>query len=141
MVSIYRLKWVQLAVTSSMLRPVPKAALVASLGKAEQGTTLQAEWNEATSHLVMTSISLSLKVVNCLASAVPIVTPEYFRDFVAALTSRQQLPQTSSYIPPVAETGSETQLRDPGITFGVSLERSRVFHGLTLVFQIGRAHV
>ena len=43
MVSIYRLKWVSLAVTSSMLRPVPKAALVACLGQAEQGTTLQAE--------------------------------------------------------------------------------------------------
>ena len=111
-------------------------------------------------------------MVNCLASAVPIVTPEYFRDFVAALTSRYTLhaarctphsaplqtaaapdlflhpargrdwlrdtaqgPRHHLRVSSSSSSSSSLSLSSPRTSYSsVSLERSRVFHGLTLVF-------
>jgi len=133
MTSFYRLKWVTFRVTSSMLKA--KDAVEGYLEAIAPGTQLQPQWTNLTSHLVMTSISLSLKVVNCLASGVPIVTPEYFRDFLAAADSKQALPVTSDYTPPVTESQSESQLRDPNISFKVDSRRAKLFTSLTFIFQ------
>jgi len=133
MTSFYRLKWVTFRVTSSMLKA--KDAVEGYLEAIAPGTQLQPQWTNLTSHLVMTSISLSLKVVNCLASGVPIVTPEYFRDFLAAADSKQALPVTSDYTPPVTESQSESQLRDPHISFKVDSRRAKLFTSLTFIFQ------
>jgi len=133
MTSFYRLKWVTFRVTSSMLKA--KDAVEGYLEAIAPGSQLQPQWTNLTSHLVMTSISLSLKVVNCLASGVPIVTPEYFRDFLAAADSKQVLPVTSDYTPPVTESQSESQLRDPNISFKVDSRRAKLFTSLTFIFQ------
>ena len=132
MFSIFRLKWVSLSVTSSMLRS--KLELEQWLGGVEEDSKLQAQWSETTTHLAMTSISLSLKVVNCLAKGVPIVTPEYFRDYLTSLQTKQPLPLSSNYVPPVTETQSESQLRDPNISFRTDSSRASLLRGITLVF-------
>jgi len=73
MFSVFRLKWVDFHVTSSMLRS--KAPVEGWLGGLGAGR-LEAQWTPSTTHLAMSAIALSLKVVNCLAAGVPIVTPE-----------------------------------------------------------------
>ena len=55
-----RLKWVTFSVTSSMLKT--KDAVEEWLEQLAPGNRLQSQWTRATTHLVMTSISLSLKV-------------------------------------------------------------------------------
>merc|ERR1719167_1575981 len=137
MFSIFRLKWITLCVTSSMLKT--KRQVETWLEGLEPGKKLEAQWSEATTHLTMTSISLSLKVVNCLAKGIPIVTPEYFRDYLSCLQSRQRLPDTGDYVPPVTENQSESQLRDPNISFRVNKSRSRLFAGITFVFLTNKA--
>jgi len=130
--SIFRLKWVKLDVTSSMLKD--KKTLDSWLMEIEEGTKVQSQWTDKTTHLAMNSISLSIKVVNCLAKGVPIVTPEYFRDYSCSLKSKQKLPQVSDYTPPVSQSDSESQLRGPDISFHINKERKELFTGKTFVF-------
>jgi len=130
--SIFRLKWVQLEVTTSMLKD--KKPLDSWLMEIDSGTKVRPQWTENTTHLAMNTISLSVKVVNCLAKGVPIVTPEYFRDYICSLKSKQQLPQVSAYTPPVSQSDSENQLRGPNISFGINKERKHLFEGKIFVF-------
>jgi len=132
MFSIYRLKWMILSVTTSMLRS--KRELEGWLGKIEVGTKIQANWTRDATHLVMSSISLSAKAVNSLATGVPIVTQEYFRDFLSSALSQQRLPSSGDYTPSVSTTDTESQLRDPGINFRVNTGRRSVFSGATFLF-------
>jgi len=136
--SIFRLKWVSLVVTSSMLKD--KKILDSWLMEIETGTKVQSQWNETTTHLAMNSISLSIKVVNCLAKGVPIVTPEYFRDYNSSLKTKQKLPQVADYTPPVSQSDSESQLRDPNISFQINKERKHLFSGKTFVFLTPKEH-
>jgi len=132
MFSIYRLRWLSLQVTSSMLKS--KRELEGWLGQLEPGCKVQGAWCRETTHLVMPSISLSAKAVNSLVVGVPIVTPEFFRDFLSAVTSCQKLPASSHSIPSVSATDTESQLRDPVIDFQVNPGRREVFKGKTFLF-------
>eukprot|EP00092_Neocalanus_flemingeri_P092321 GFUD01117184.1.p1 GENE.GFUD01117184.1~~GFUD01117184.1.p1 ORF type:complete len:829 (+),score=224.00 GFUD01117184.1:76-2562(+) len=130
--SIFRLKWISLVVTSSMLND--KKVLNSWLMEIETGTKVQSQWNDTITHLAMNTISLSIKVVNCLAKGVPIVTPEYFRDYNSSLKSKQRLPSVTEYTPQVSQSDSESQLRDPQISFQINNDRSHLFTGKTFVF-------
>lgn len=131
---IFRLKWWSLEVTSSMLKD--KTRVNSWLNTISPGTRIQSNWSDNTTHLIMSSIFLSIKVVNCLAKGVPIVTPEYFRDCSSACASRQPLPEAGAYVPPVSEADSESQLRAPGISFAINTARSKLFAGKTFVFLL-----
>merc|ERR1719237_295954 len=52
-----------------------------------------------------------------------------------AANSKQKLPETSNYTPLVTDSQSESQLREPGISFKVNLKRARLFSSLTFVVQ------
>ena len=130
--TIFRLIWSELHVTSSMMRTRDKQSLVEMLKKIDSRLELESQMTDTTTHLVMDRISVSSKVVRCLAKCVPIVTSEYFRDLVECLNTRQKLPPESAYLPPVAET--ELQLKDQNISFCVNPARGKVLEGKTFVF-------
>ena len=135
--SIYNLTWIDLHVTSSMLKNGgEKKHLEALLKKIDQNNTLESNMSANTSHLVMESIAVSIKVVNCLARGIPIVVAQYFRDLIQCLNTQQKLPDESGYLPPVA--ASEVQLRDNKISFAVNPQRAVLFRGLTFVFLCRR---
>ena len=60
--SIFRLKWLELEVTCSMLRD--KSELNTWLSAVEPGVSVKPNMSDTTSHLVMSNISLSIKVQN-----------------------------------------------------------------------------
>ena len=131
--TIFRLIWVELHVTSSMMKTRPdKQNLVEIMKKVDSRLELESQMRADTSHLVMVQISLSEKVVRGLAKCVPIVTLQYFRDLLHCVNTRQRLPPESAYLPPVAET--ELQLRDPDISFSVNPARGKLLLGKTFVF-------
>jgi len=136
--SIFRLKWVKMEVITSMLKD--KKPLDSWLKEIEPGSKVQGSWTDNTTHLVMTTISLSVKVVNCLSKGVPIVTPEFFRDYNCSLKSKQKLPQVAAYTPPVSQSDSENQLRGPDISFQINKERKQLFRGKTFVFLNPKQH-
>ena len=122
--TIFRLIWSELHVTSSMLRTkAEKQSLMEMMKRFDSRLELESQMTESTTHLVMDRISLSNKVVRCLAKCVPIVSPQYFRDLVQCLNTRQKLPPESAYLPAVAET--ELQLRDHNISFSVNPGRGK----------------
>ena len=82
----------------------------------------------------MTLQSVHMQVVNCLASGVPIVTPDFFRDLGTCVTTKQKLPLEEDYLPEVSRNESESQLRDPAISFKVNPSRARLLAGKTVVF-------
>jgi len=133
--SIFRLKWMDYEVTSSMIRVASeKNNLGIWLEDVQPGTKVEPNMSEKTSHLVMSSISLSLKVVNCLATGVPIVTPQFFRDLSTCLKTRQKIPCEDDYIPSVSTNDTESQLRDPAISFKINPNRSKLFSGKLVIF-------
>lgn len=131
--SIFRLKWIDLEVTGSMLRDRAERNNLGGWLEAV-GTKLYDSMTDKTSHLVMSNISLSIKVVNCLAKGVPIVTSEYFRDLGTCIKSRQPLPCEQKYVPPVSNNSSETILRDPSISFDVNFKRAELLAGKRIIF-------
>ena len=137
--TIFRLIWSELHVTSSMLRTkADKQSLVAMMKKIDSRLELESQMTDSTTHLVMDRISLSNKVVRCLAKCVPIVSSQYFRDLVQCLNTRQKLPLESAYLPPVAET--ELQLRDHSISFCLNPARGKLLAGKTFVFLSEEQH-
>ncbi|XP_023327330.1 nibrin isoform X2 [Eurytemora carolleeae] len=129
--SICRLRWLKLEVISSMLKD---PSSVNNWLKEIDNTKIQPRWSETTTHLVMTAIQLSPKVANCLANCVPIVTPEYFRDFIACVKSKQRLPDADNYLPAVSSSESENMLRNPGVNLRRNLNRKSLFKGKLFLF-------
>ena len=69
--TIFRLIWVELHVTSSMMKTRPdKQNLVEIMKKVDSRLELESQMRADTSHLVMVQISLSEKVVRGLAKCV-----------------------------------------------------------------------
>ena len=131
--SIFRLMWIELEVTGSMLRDREERNRLGGWLEAV-GSKLQDNMTDRTSHLVMSNISLSIKVVNCLAKGVPIVTSEFFEALLTCIKSRQELPSEENFVPPVSTNSSETLLRDPSISFQVNHERAKLFSGKRIIF-------
>ena len=131
--TIFRLIWSELHVTSSMMKGrADKQSLIEMMKKIDSRLELESQLTDSTTHLVMDKISLSNKVVRCLAMCLPIVTSQYFRDLLQCLNTRQKLPPESAFLPPVAET--ELQLKDQNISFAVNPDRGKLLAGKTLVF-------
>ena len=130
--TIFRLIWSELHVTSSMMRTRDKQSLVEMIKKIDSRLEVESQMTDNTTHLVMDRINVSNKMVKCLAKCVPIVTPQYFRDLVQCLNTRQKLRPESAYIPPVVET--ELQLKDQNISFCVNPARGKLLEGKTFVF-------
>ena len=131
--SIYSLTWLDFHVTCSMLKHrEDKRSLENLLKKIDQKWKLENNFSESITHLVMESISVSSKMVKCLARGIPIVNCQYFRDLVQCLETRQKLPDVSGYLPPVSE--SEVQLKNNSISFQVNPDRRVLFSGKLFVF-------
>ncbi|KAG8224049.1 hypothetical protein J437_LFUL001126 [Ladona fulva] len=117
-----------LVVTSSTLPTEVKLSLKNLIS--ELGGTLINDWRESCSHLTMESILLTAKVVCALASAVPIVTPEYWTSFKEAIEQKKLPPDPEKFVPPL----KEAILNKNKVSFAVNKERKKVFAGKVFVF-------
>jgi hypothetical protein len=76
------------------------------------------------------NISL-LQVVCALANGKPIVTPQYWDNYITALSTKQPFPDCKDYIPPLAET----TLNVNEVSFDVNENRKKLFVGKNFVFS------
>ncbi|CAL8108084.1 unnamed protein product [Orchesella dallaii] len=101
-------------------------------------------WNESATHLLMTEINLTVKVVCALLSAKPIVTPAYISDLLLCLmeacdqSKRLELPHTNLYLPLVNVHDMETNSKISPSTFFPDPERRKLFAGKTFLFSTKR---
>jgi hypothetical protein len=72
-----------------------------------------------------------LQVVCALANGKPIVTPQYWDDYITALSSKQPFPDCKDYIPPLAES----TLNVNEVSFEVNENRKKLFVGKHFVFS------
>lgn len=88
------------------------------------------QWTEDCTHLTMSSITLTLKVLSALAAARPIVKPEFWKDCHNALQSNSELPDPRNYLPCV----QEPTLNQQTANFHVDPSRKKVFVGKNFLF-------
>jgi hypothetical protein len=69
--------------------------------------------------------------VCALASGKPIVTPQYWDNYITALSTKQPCPDCKDYMPPLAET----TLNMNEVSFGVNENRKKLFTGKHFVFS------
>lgn len=92
-------------------------------------------WSTDCTHLVMTNVTVTVKVLQSLAHGIPIVSPEYFEAYVKCATAQEStLPNVNEFVPPIVEPFI---IKEPKM-MEVHLERQRLFQNKTFVFMVKR---
>ncbi|XP_055993572.1 nibrin [Sorex fumeus] len=132
--SKFRVEYEPLVTCSSCLDASGKAALnqaVLQLG----GLTVN-NWTEECTHLVMTTVKVTIKTICALICGRTIVKPEYFTEFVKAVQSGKQPPQAGSFCPSI----DEPTIGSKKIDLSGRQERKHIFRGKTFVFLSAKQH-
>ncbi|XP_053571883.1 nibrin [Bombina bombina] len=114
--SKYRVEYEPLVVSSSCLENTEKTTLnqvIVLLG----GHVLN-NWAEKCTHLVMTSIKVTIKTICALVCCRPVVKPEYFSELVQAIKQKQVLPAPKSFIKQRFFLSLQYKKLSPAIIFG-----------------------
>jgi len=132
--SKFRVEYEPLVACSSCLDVSGKTALnqaILQLG----GLTVN-NWTEECTHLVMTTVKVTIKTICALICGRPIVKPEYFTEFLKAVKSNKQPPQIESFYPPI----DEPAIGNKNIDLSGRHERKQIFKGKTFVFLNAKQH-
>ncbi|XP_028392471.1 nibrin-like isoform X2 [Dendronephthya gigantea] len=124
----YRLSFDPLVVYASCLNSAVKNNLKSQLSKL--GGYLVNEWQKECSHLVMDSLSFTIKVIYALASCHPIVTQSFFDDLIQAIDSKTDMPCPEKYMPPIKEDLIDTKV----VSFHPNVARKSIFVEKLFVF-------
>uniref|UniRef100_A0A8D8TGK3 Nibrin n=1 Tax=Cacopsylla melanoneura TaxID=428564 RepID=A0A8D8TGK3_9HEMI len=122
---VYKYSYV---VSSSKLDPALTTQLKQTLE--EMKIPFQSEWNSSCTHLTMSGIVVTPKVVSTLASTKHIVTPNFWTDLSQVLTtSSGWYPKEENYLPPVIEQAAKYE----NVSFLPNPQRQSLFAGLKFV--------
>ncbi|KAG7282156.1 hypothetical protein CRUP_034903 [Coryphaenoides rupestris] len=94
------------------------------------GGRLVGSWTQDCTHLVMSSVKVTIKTICALLCGRLIVKREYFTEFSKALHQRLPPPRAESFIPEIDEPSLNKEIVD----LGTNPERGRLFHRKTFVF-------
>lgn len=95
------------------------------------GGHLVPEWNAHVTHVVMDSVTLTIKAVCGLLAAKSIVTPAYVHDLLASFEEKKDQPNCEEYIPPITEKEIAT-VQPSGLKSNSA--RTILFVGKTFIF-------
>ncbi|KAM4704698.1 nibrin isoform 2-T2 [Rhinophrynus dorsalis] len=95
--SKYRVEYEPMVLCSSCLDNSKKNSLNQIL--LQLGGHIVNNWTEKCTHLVMTSIKVTIKTICALICCRPIVKPDYFSNLMKAIQEKQTLPVCASFIP------------------------------------------
>ncbi|XP_032813355.2 nibrin isoform X1 [Petromyzon marinus] len=132
--SKYRVAYSPLVVCSSCLDAESKHVLSSAL--LALGGHFVSQWTSDCTHLVMTSIKVTVKTICALITSIPIVQPVFFSTLVTAIRSRSPQPSHSSFWPLADEPGI-----NPGdLDLTPRPERRLLFQGKTFQFLHAKQH-
>ncbi|KAM8966646.1 nibrin [Pelodytes ibericus] len=126
--SKYRVEHEPLVTCSSCLNVSEKNALNQSLH--QLGGHVVGNWTETCTHLVMTSIKVTIKTICALICCRPIVQPEYFSELINAIKQKQTLPVLTSFIPFI----DEPSIKMDSVDLSVNAKRKYIFKDKTFLF-------
>nr|XP_033789291.1 nibrin isoform X1 [Geotrypetes seraphini] len=126
--SKFRVEYEPLVVCSSCLDVSGKTALNQAI--LQLGGHAMNNWTEDCTHLVMTSVKVTVKTICALICCRPIVKPDYFTEFAKAIHSKQTLPKFESFYPPINEPAISSETLD----LSGHQERRNIFRGKVVLF-------
>lgn len=132
--SKYRVEYEPLVVCSSCLDVSGKTVLNQAI--LQLGGLTASNWTEECTHLVMSSVKVTIKTICALICGRPIVKPEYFSEFLKAVESKKQPPEIESFYPPIDEPAIGSKIVD----LSGRKERKQIFKGKTFVFLNAKQH-
>ncbi|XP_078072142.1 nibrin isoform X2 [Mustelus asterias] len=132
--SKFRVEYEPLIVCSSCLDGPGKNELNKSI--LQLGGHHSSNWTEANTHLVMSSVKVTVKTICAMICCRPIVKPEFFVNLTEAIQHRRQLPSPESFSPPIDEPG----IRAGKLDITIKPERKSIFRGKTFIFLNGKQH-
>lgn len=115
-------------VLTSTLSIADKELLINSL-KIINGTVLETWTNDCT-HITMSGIIVTLKLLQCMVAGLPIVTPQFWKKCIENLRANLDVPNHADFIPSTIEK----YIND--VSFDINLNRKRIFTGKTFVFMV-----
>ncbi|XP_071958307.1 nibrin-like isoform X2 [Antedon mediterranea] len=124
----WRVEYQPLVCAGSSLSGANKTVLKANLLKL--GGHYVTNWSKECTHLVMSEISVTVKVICALVSCCPIVTLEYLNKLIKAAESQTSLPNISQFLPDVVEAN----IRKDEVSFQANPLRKKVFKDKKFVF-------
>ncbi|XP_055489607.1 nibrin isoform X2 [Leucoraja erinacea] len=126
--SKFRVEYEPLTISSSCLEVPVKIALNHSIQ--QLGGHVAKNWTKDSTHLVMSSVKITVKTICAMICGRPIVKPEYFVDLIEIIRNRRQIPNPESYSPPI----DEPSIKPGELDITVKPERKSIFRGKTFFF-------
>lgn len=131
--NVYRLENIEYNVCTSTMALTDVTNLKKQLKNIDG--EIQNAWSTECTHLVMTSVTVTVKVLQSLAYGIPIISPAYFDAVIAsAQENHQELPNVNDFVPRIVEPYI---IKEPGM-MEVHLDRQRLFQNKTFVFMVKR---
>ncbi|XP_072426375.1 nibrin isoform X3 [Chiloscyllium punctatum] len=132
--SKFRVEYEPLIVCSSCLDGLEKIELNKSIQ--ELGGHLSNNWTEANTHLVMSSVKVTVKTICAMICCRPIVKSEFFVSLIRAIRNRQYLPSPESFSPPI----DEPSIKPGELDITTKPERKSIFRDKTFIFLNEKQH-
>ncbi|XP_035236770.1 nibrin [Anguilla anguilla] len=126
--SKFRVEYEPLVVCSSCVDSEGKAALLQAVQLL--GGQLVNSWTQDCTHLVMSSVKVTIKTICALICCRPIVKPEYFSELGKALQQKLTRPKVESFYPEI----DEPTLNKKDVDLNARPERKSLFQGKTFIF-------
>lgn len=118
----------KLVVCSSCLDNDGKASL--SLALQQLGGTLVNSWTQDCTHLVMSTVKVTIKTICALLCCRPIVKPDFFSDLHSAIQNHTSPPEAERFLPEI----DEPSLNKEEVKLTVIQKRKELFTGKTFIF-------
>ena len=100
------------------------------------GGHVVSEWCANCNLVIMSSLSVTIKVICALISQKPIVLPQYLDDVIKAIEGATKLPDPDDYLPVL----TESQVNPVDISFTSNPNRKTLFKKKTFVFLSSTQH-
>lgn len=118
----------KLVVCSSCLDNDGKVSLSQALKSI--GGTLVGTWTQDCTHLVMSTVKVTIKTISALLCCRPIVKPDFFTALHSAIQNKSTPPEAERFLPEI----DEPSLNKDEVNLGVTQKRKELFAGKTFVF-------
>lgn len=119
------------------LQPVVCSSCLDNDGKASLSQALLAlggklvnSWSQDCTHLVMSSVKVTIKTISALLCCRPIVKPEFFSELNRAVQQKLPPPKAESFVPEI----DEPSLNKEDVNLGAIPLRKQLFTGRTFIF-------
>ncbi|XP_068093709.1 nibrin isoform X2 [Hyperolius riggenbachi] len=132
--SKFRVQYEPLVICSSCLNGSEKSSLTKALQLL--GGHIVNNWTEKCTHLVMTSVKVTIKTICALICCRSIVKPEYFSDMIKAIQNKQALPAAASFLPII----DEPSLQSESLEISPNAKRKTIFKDKTFLFLSAKQH-